>query len=498
VPIDSLNVVNLRNGQFDSTTRAQMQALFAAFNADATNNLCIHFHGGLVKETKAMAMAERLMPIYRQTNVAYPVFVVWESGLLETIRNNAAEILQEGFFQKLLKRALGFVAGKVLQDIGTKGISVTPVGNAEVQKQLDLVANGQPSWTQLSDAQMASVSELSTSEAKQVQDTLESDPGFMNEVQQIVNSIEPPDTIARSKGLTTSGSKKTLMSPEVLADVQRERADGTEGTKGFVPSMRLVKGAVLVVARTVSRFHAKRDHGLHATVVEEIFREFYVSAVGREIWGRMKKDTADAFQPNPAVFGGTALLTELAALTSAGTPPRVTLVGHSAGAEYVCNLLKHAGDFLPASFNFDVLLMAPACRTETFAGVLAHHSARIRNFRCFTMEDTLERQDRLIPVIYPHSLLYFISGVLEKDADTPILGMQRYLTGAAPHYQKPETGIPAAKTFFGGTNRLLLSVCDNGLGLASNSITHGGFDNTDDAAARATVDSVCHILKTGF
>ncbi len=54
------------------------------------------------------------------------------------------------------------------------------------------------------------------------------------------------------------------------------------------------------------------------------------------------------------------------------------------------------------------------------------------------------------------------------------------------------------KTFLGGTNRLLLSVCNDGPGLASNSLSHGGFDDTDDPAARATVDSVCHILKSGF
>jgi hypothetical protein len=498
VPIDSMNVVNLRNGQFDATTRPQMAALFAAFKSDATNNLCVHFHGGLVSEANGMKLAERLLPIYRQTNTAYPMFFVWESQLLETIRNNSSEIFNEDFFQKLLKHALSFVAGKILQGAGGKGVSITPVGRAEVQKQLDNVASGQASWTQLSDGQIASVSELSTAEAEQLRATLESDPGFMSEVQMIANSVEPPDTIARSRGLTTSGSKKTLMDPTVLADVQRERASGVDGTKGFLSSVRLVKGAVLVVARTISRFRAQRDHGVHATIVEEIFREFYVSAVGQTIWGHMKKDTADAFQPNPDIFGGTAFLSELASLSASGTPPRVTLVAHSAGAEYVCNVLKHAGNHLPASFAFDVVLMAPACRTELFADVLRHQAGRVRNFRCFTMEDGFERKDRLIPLLYPHSLLYFISGVLEDEADKPILGMHRYLSGSAPHYQKPETGIPAVKAFLGDPNRLLLSVVDNGLGLASNSISHVGFDETDDIAARATVDSLCHILKTGF
>ena len=49
-----------------------------------------------------------------------------------------------------------------------------------------------------------------------------------------------------------------------------------------------------------------------------------------------------------------------------------------------------------------------------------------------------------------------------------------------------------------GINRLLLSIADGGPGLATNSVKHGGFDDTSDAAARATIDSVRHILKHGF
>ena len=48
------------------------------------------------------------------------------------------------------------------------------------------------------------------------------------------------------------------------------------------------------------------------------------------------------------------------------------------------------------------------------------------------MTDELEQADRLIPVIYPHSLLYFVSGVLEDEADKPLLGMERYLTRRLP------------------------------------------------------------------
>ena len=127
MPIDFRNVVNLRNGQFDSTTRAQMDQLFDGCLADGTGKLAVHFHGGLVSERDAMALAERLLPEDRQTNVAYPMFFVWESALLEILRNNVGEILRENFFQILLRHALSFVAGKVRQQIvGGRIAAVTP------------------------------------------------------------------------------------------------------------------------------------------------------------------------------------------------------------------------------------------------------------------------------------------------------------------------------------------------------------------------------------
>ena len=35
----------------------------------------------------------------------------------------------------------------------------------------------------------------------------------------------------------------------------------------------------------------------------------------------------------------------------------------------------------------------------------------------FTMTDENEKKDRLVPVIYPHSLLYLVSGVVEPEVD---------------------------------------------------------------------------------
>ena len=57
MPIDSLNVINLRNGQFDSTTRPQMQVLFAAFKSFGSSRARSY------REVPHDAMAQRPRPL---------------------------------------------------------------------------------------------------------------------------------------------------------------------------------------------------------------------------------------------------------------------------------------------------------------------------------------------------------------------------------------------------------------------------------------------------
>src|ERR1051326_6028432 len=104
----------------------------------------------------------------------------------------------------------------------------------------------------------------------------------------------------------------------------------------------------------------------------------------------------------------------------------ITLVGHSTGAVYINNLINRAAQALPNT-KFNVVLLAPASRMDDFALVLGKHNNSIANFRMFSMTDASEAKDHLLGIIYPRSLLYFISGVLEGEADVPIVGMNRFL-----------------------------------------------------------------------
>jgi len=59
----------------------------------------------LVTKAHGVATAERLAPFYEAKGIL-PVFFVWESGLFETIKNNAREIFDEKMFKALLKLLL--------------------------------------------------------------------------------------------------------------------------------------------------------------------------------------------------------------------------------------------------------------------------------------------------------------------------------------------------------------------------------------------------------
>lgn len=107
------------------------------------------------------------------------------------------------------------------------------------------------------------------------------------------------------------------------------------------------------------------------------------------------------------------------------------------------------------------------------------------------MQDQYEQKDRLVPVLYTRSLLYFISGVLEAESDTCILGLQRHIIGNKPYDQ--EEILNDINKYLVLEDRMVYAVTkDDALeGLRSGSQRHGDFDN----AGEITLDSIFYLLK---
>ncbi|MBK1722144.1 hypothetical protein [Thiocystis violacea] len=488
------HIIHTANGRLapDTPFSAVKQMVDDAVDS---GNLVLHFHGGLVSQAKGRAIAERLTPEYQRAG-AFPIFSVWESGALETIRNNLGSIAAEAFFRILLKRVSSMVRRKLEQGVGARAAGVIPAldlsaEEAALDRALD---SGDPARLPAEPVPDAALTPLSDAEMMVLEAELQADPELQIAAQGVSAGLRDPtdvvaDAAART-GAPVRAATGTLMDPAAV-DALLDRPDPT--ARGLFSAAKLAKALVLVAARVIRRYLHKRDHGFHATVVEEILRAFYLANVGGTIWAQMKGDTQNSFGPDPERFGGTAVLSLLGERVRNGARPRVTLVGHSTGAVYIAHLLKVAETLLPAELKLNIVLLAPASTFALTAESFTHNRARIQGLRIFTMSDPNERKDRLVPVLYPHSLLYFVSGVVEPDADTPLIGMQRYYDAA----RYPGDRFPAVESFRHLTadvpHSLVWSVAAGGAGLETAALKHGDFDDEP-----TTLASLRHLIQKGF
>jgi len=376
-----------------------------------------------------------------------------------------------------------------VDEAGERGMGLSP---NQVEMELARANQGQEPFSRVNPGVLpAAGATLSPTEETAFRQELEQDPDFGRAVDAIVRQVDaaPPGTAARS---LASGT--THLSPDVLAQVRAEKDPAAVRAIGI--PLRLIKGAIVILVKVVARFASQRDHGVHATIVEEILREFYAGDVLKRIWELMKKDTADAFGPDARRFGGTAMLAGIKALADAGRTPRILLVGHSTGAVYICNWLRAADEMLPPGLKFEVVFLAPACTVQLFARTLEAHRGRIAKFRMFAMKDELETKDPMLSgmqLLYPRSLLYFISGVLEEKSDLPVAGMQRFFSGAKPFDPAKYPEIGRALQFLDATPDSRVWSTQSGMpGRNSDSAKHVDFDDG------TTIESVQFIIGNGF
>ncbi len=491
--------LNLKNGVFYTAgpTGAgpdELGHMFQAIAAAPPERLVLHFHGGLVSEEVALGAIEKtLLPTYRAAG-AYPVFFVWHSFWTEVIAHNLPRIYQEKIFQQLLARLLQFVEAKLRQKTGERGGQLEIKDQAEFLNPIQKARPDEIPFNELDQKRLSPDDELLDAEAEQFQEVLEWDDDFLDEAEAIANALlteAEAEQARKSRSGTLQVSRHTLMSPAVLDEIKQQAP--SPGERAIFSKTLLIKKSVAILARTIKRLATGRGHGVYPTTVEEILRELYLANVGKQVWDWMKGDTADAFGPDPAQHGGTAFLQQLNTLWQSGHQPRLVLVGHSTGAVYICHLLAHADQLLPPAIKFDIVFLAPACDFKLLAQTIRQYRHRIHGLRLFGMKDALETADRLVPV-YPHSLLYFVSGVLEDEADKPIVGMERFYSGAAPYPDEDYPEIKEVRDYLRQSGGMVWSVEELGPGRNSAANAHGKFDDEDPP----TLKSVQHIITTGF
>jgi len=458
--------------------------------------LVLHFHGGLVSREHGLKIAKNLTSSCYGPAGAQSVFFVWESHPLETIRNNLGEIAGEPLFRLILKHVSQFAKAKIEEKYNTRGQRLELPSDATVWDEIDLLQQEKLPFSSIDTTALSPSASLSSEQSDQFEERLRSDNRFNIETQKIAAALLPGNQADTRSG-RIKASTTTLMSPSVLDEIRREAA--TPEDRGILSTARIIKGSLTILKNVIVRFAGRRDHGFFPTIVEEVLRELYLANAGTFIWDLMKKDTQDAFEgfgtADANLYGGTEFLRQLSLAWTEGCRPRIVLVGHSTGAIFICNLLKASDDQgLPADIRFDTIFSAPAVRFDLFADTLVHHADRIRGFRTFGMSDELEQSDKLLGILYPRSLLYLVSGILEREVDCPLVGMQRYYSKTNHFDQDSNSSIKRVIDYLDADrNRSVWSSSDRGPGLSSRSIRHGDFDNDP-----ATLSSLQTILQRGF
>ncbi|MEW5980990.1 MAG: hypothetical protein AB1806_01310 [Acidobacteriota bacterium] len=482
--MDPRHIVHLENGRLASTPRDLLRDTFRGLPAHPHGRrVVIHVHGGLVSMERGLEVAERLLPVYERAR-CFPIFVVWESDARETIVNHLSEIAGDPFFRALLRIVLRFAKAKVdAARAGSAGGLAIDDGAFEVAYAA--LASGDEPYASFDLDSVPSDIRLTQIEERQFRDALEKDPVLQREAAHLCAVLSRNNGAGARHALFNID---TLMTQSVLRDVGRELA--SRPVIPFAMPRRLVAGVVRVLYRTVKRLATGHDHGLYPTAFEEVLREFYLGTAIAGLWELMKADTSDAFEPDGRRFGGTALVDEVDAAWAAGYRPDITLVGHSAGSLFTCRWLQQADLRLARPVAFNVVTLAAALTFDLVDAVITAHGRRIDRIRLFGLADALERRDALVPGVYPRSLLYFVSGVLEGEADRPLVGLQRHHVAGLRHDQPACPAVGRVLRHLAGHPGSTVWSPRNGVpGQSSAATTHGSIDDDE-----TTLESLVHFI----
>lgn len=101
------------DGALGDTTPADINALVASLAS--AKRVAVVLHGGLVSKSAALATAEGLVQPLIESEV-HPIFVIWETGFLETLRDLLQKVWDEDLFKDLVKKLLQHMAATVADE----------------------------------------------------------------------------------------------------------------------------------------------------------------------------------------------------------------------------------------------------------------------------------------------------------------------------------------------------------------------------------------------
>ena len=211
-------------------------------------------------------------------------------------------------------------------------------------------------------------------------------------------------------------------------------------------------------------------------IVEELVQALY----GAQIWSGMQRSAELAVAEDGGALYVAQKLKAFCDRHQQEGSIELHAVGHSAGSIFHAHFIPTACDLGTPAFR-TVHFLAPALRTDTFLKQLAPRFGHgIASLALFTMSDSWERADTCAQ-IYQKSLLYLVYRALERDAKTPLLGLEVCLRNDAR--LRDMFGLGGRRSERGEViwSPTLLETGRS----ASRAVEHGGFD--DDPATMNSV-----------
>jgi hypothetical protein len=232
----------------------------------SARHVVLHLHGGLVDEASGLRTARRLTDVYKSGSGAFPVFVVWQSGLLEVLSRNLAEIAGEALFTGMRKRVLQFVVGKLWQEEGERAAGALPIPN-DVRVNGELAkgaAGGEPFEEVAPDPGLSGVDRL---EREELERAVQADRDVIDGLDEVLAGRHP-ESIQGSRDVVERrvASPASLIDPEVLDEIDA----GPGGERGVFSMAVLAKKCGAVLVRVIERFRAQTDHGVCAAAATRV------------------------------------------------------------------------------------------------------------------------------------------------------------------------------------------------------------------------------------
>lgn len=457
-----------------NTTPGHVDAMFERFRQHNSKNITLYFHGGLVKEKSGRETAHRVYSYLKDASQE-PVFLVWETGLKETVADNIKQVADTRMFQKVLK----MVIRKVSEKLGFDAEEGRGFGVMKDEKEVEEELSKPVPFEHYSRAEFTESGRGAEAIAAMPDDELLIEEMLYAEFNVMVQADQEIPELIRESELNTS-----------------EMAG-----RGIIDTALLIKNLAAIAFRVIKRFIKKRDHHFYPTIIEEILRQIYIADIGAWVWDKMKLKSANMWKSNEqrtglGQFAGRYLLDKLVQYVQENEGVKVNLIGHSAGSIAICNLLRTVSENYPSLIFDKIIFLAPACRVDLFHKEVVSNTNRFNHFRMYTMTDHYETHDRMIPYFYTHSLLYLVSGILEDKGDKydiPILGMERFIDARKPYQDMEIIRETHGFLYEDAKSSLVFSVTDTaaGDGLQSTSEAHGDFDED-----LPTLKSLSHYLRT--